>query len=188
MIGNWEILKDELNQLKACGEDVFIHNNVLIKRPHLVSVGSHVAIDAGFYCTVGAEIGDYIHIAPYVSIIGGASGFIKISNFATIAAGSRLICGGDEHGGTGLVGPTIPDEYRDRVIIEPIILEAFANVATNAVIMPGVTLREGSVVGACSLVLHDTEPWTIYVGVPAKPLRVRPREKMLEAARKLGYQ
>lgn len=178
----------EYSRLVRVGEDVFISANVEIRRPHLVEVGSHVAIDTGFYCTVGATLGDYIHIAPYVSVIGGAEGRLTMSDFTTIAAGSRLVCASDEHLGEGFVGPTIPDKYRDRVIRGPILFERFASVGTNVVILPGVTLAEGSVVGACSLLTKSTEPWTIYTGVPAKAMKSRPREKMLAMARELGYE
>jgi acetyltransferase-like isoleucine patch superfamily enzyme len=39
--------------------------------------------------------------------------------------------------------------------------------------MPGVILEEGTSVGAMSLVLKSTEPWSIYVGSPAKRLKER---------------
>lgn len=173
--------------LKSFGENVFISANVEIRRPHIVSVGNHVAIDSGFYCTTQAEFGDYIHIAPYVTVIGGANAHFRMSHFTNLAAGTRVICGTDEYLGYGLVGSTVPDMYRDKVVIEPVLLEMFANVGTNVVIMPGVTLGEGSVVGACSLVTKDTEPWTVNFGVPAKPIKVRPKERMIEAAKALGY-
>jgi len=173
--------------LKVCGEDVFISSNAEIRRPHLVSIGNHVAIDSGFYCTTGLEIGDYVHLAPYITIIGGAEGLLKMNHFATLAAGSRVICISDEHLGAGLVGPRIPHEFVDHYKKGTITFEKFANVGTNVVIMPGVTLREGSVVGACSFVTADTEPWTIYLGVPAKPVKKRPKETILENAKKLGY-
>ena len=44
------------------GEDVIIDKFVNFKRPELVKIGNHVAIDWGFYCTTSLEIGDYIHI------------------------------------------------------------------------------------------------------------------------------
>ncbi len=177
----------EYSLLNRVGADVFISANVEIRRPHLVSVGSHVAIDTGFYCTVGLDTGDYVHIGPYVTIVGGAGGKLSLGNFNGIAAGCRLVCASDEHLGEGLMGPTIPDKYRDRVIQAPIAFEDFASVGTAAVIMPGVTLGEGSVVGACSLVTKSTEPWTIYVGIPAKPVRTRRSDKMRAMARELGY-
>lgn len=180
-------LEYDYQQLKAFGSDVFISANVEIRRPRLVSIGKHVAIDTGFYCTVAADIGDYIHIGPYVTVIGGAEAELRMDHFSSIAAGSRVICASDEHRGHGLPGPTIPGEHQDRITRAPVVFERFANVATNVVVTPGVTLREGSVVGACSLVTRDTEPWTIYYGVPARPVRERPRERMLAAAKALGY-
>jgi acetyltransferase-like isoleucine patch superfamily enzyme len=177
----------DYSQLKACGEDVFISSNVEIRRPHLVRIGSHVAIDSGFYCTVAAEIGDYVHIGPYVTVIGGENGLLRMGNFTTIAAGSRIICVGDEHLGEGLVGPTVPEKYRDRVRSAPVVFEDFASVATNVVIFPGVTLREGSVVGAGSVVTKSTEPWTVYVGIPSKPKKARRKTIMIKMAQELGY-
>lgn len=173
--------------LKAAGENVFISANVEIRRPQLVSVGNNSAIDTGLYLTTGAEIGDYVHIAPYATIIGGATAMLHMGHFSSLAAGARVICGSDEHLGYGFPGPTIPEKYHDKVTIAPVRLEKFANVATNVVIMPGVTLGEGCVVGACSLVNKDLEPWTIYVGVPARPVKMRPRERMLDFAREMGY-
>jgi len=173
--------------LRSCGNDVFISANVEIRRPQLVSVGEHVAIDTGFYLTTQAEIGDYIHIAPYVTIIGGADAELHMAHFSSIAAGSRIICASDDHMGAGMPGPTIPAEYHDNVTYAPVIFERFAAVGTNVIVMPGVTLAEGSVVGAGSLITKNTEPWTIYVGTPARAVKVRPREKILENARLMGY-
>jgi len=48
-------------------------------------------------------------------------------------------------------------------------------------------LKEGTIVGANSLITEDTEPWTIYGGSPAKPIGKRDSKKALEYAKKLGY-
>jgi galactoside O-acetyltransferase len=69
----------------------------------------------------------------------------------------------------------------------PVIFERFASAGTNVVVLSGVTLAEGSVIGACSLVTKNTEPWTIYVGIPAKPMKARRKDRMIEMARELGY-
>lgn len=173
--------------LQSCGYDVFISSNVEIRRPQLVRVGSHVAIDSGVYLTTAAEIGDYTHLSPYLTIIGGALSTLIVEDFVTIGAGSRLICGSDRFMGDGFTSVTVPDEFRDTVDLGVIRCSRFAGIGTNAVIMPNVTIGEGCVIGACSMVTADTEPWTIYVGVPARPVKVRPREKMLEYAKRMGY-
>jgi len=178
----------DISKLKKIGADVYISSKVDIIRPHLISIGKHVAIDTGFYISTGAEIGDYIHIAPYVCIIGGKDGFLKMGHFTNISAGGRIICGSDEFMGEGLVtAPGLPEELRDNLIIKSVVFENFSNIGANVTILPGVVLAEGSVIGASSLVLKNTEPWTIYVGTPARPIKMRKKSKMIEFAKRLGY-
>jgi acetyltransferase-like isoleucine patch superfamily enzyme len=170
------------------GKDVRFGKNVDIRRPQLVALGSHVAIDSGVYITTAAEIGDYVHIGPYVTVIGGPEARLVMRSFTNLAAGCRVICGSDRFMGEGLIGPaSLPDEFKDKMTLAAIVLEDFANVGTNAVIMPGVTLAQGTVIGACSLVTQSTEPWTVYVGIPAKPRKSRPWQTMVRYAEQLGY-
>lgn len=173
--------------LRSCGEDVFISARAELRRPHLISVGSHVAIDSGVYITTEAIIGDYVHLSPYITAIGGAKSKWIVEDFVTVAAGSRIIAGSDKFMGEGFTSVTVPEAYRDEVEFSTIRLSRFSGIGTNAVIMPGVTVGEGSVIGACALVTHDTEPWTIYVGIPARPVKIRKKEKMLNYAKQLGY-
>lgn len=176
--------------LKAVGDDVWISNTVSIRRPHLTSIGSHVAIDEYFVGTTALVLGDYIHISTHVSVIGGEKGLLKMGNFTNIATKGTIICASDSFLGDGLISaPNIPDEYRDTIITTPVIFEDFVNIGANVTILPGVTLPEGVVIGACSLVRKtDTlEPWTIYVGIPLRALKIRPKERMLAHAAALGY-
>jgi dTDP-4-amino-4,6-dideoxy-D-glucose acyltransferase len=172
---------------KHFGKDVFIAPSAVIRRPHLVSIGNHVAIDHGVYITTAAEIGDYTHLSPYITVIGGEKSKLIVEDFVTIAAGSRIIAGSDSFLGHGFTSVTVPEAYRDEVNFSIVTIKKFAGIGTNVIIMPGVTIAEGSVVGANSLVTKDTESWTIYVGSPAKPIKIRPREKMLAFAKELGY-
>ena len=77
------------------GIDFFIDKDVYIKHKNKVTFGNHVAIDKGFYCTTQLEIGDYVHLAPYTVIIGGEKAKLKMEHFSGIAAGGRIVCGGD---------------------------------------------------------------------------------------------
>lgn len=43
----------------------------------------------------------------------------------------------------------------------------------NVTVMPGVTIGNGAVVGSGSIVTHDVEPYSVVVGVPAKKIRMR---------------
>ncbi len=177
----------ENNLFKSFGIDVYIAPSAIIRRPHLVSIGNHVAIDHGVYITTAAKIGDYTHLSPYITVIGGEKSNLVVNNFVTIAAGARIIAGSDSFLGYGFTSVTVPEKYRDKINFSTITIQKFAGIGTNAIIMPGVTIAEGCVIGANSLVTKDTEPWTIYVGSPAKPLKIRPKDKMLAYAKELGY-
>jgi galactoside O-acetyltransferase len=171
------------------GEDVVISETTCIRYPELVRLGNHVAIDSYFCCTVRLEVGDYVHIGPHVSVIGGKHGLLKMGHFTNLAAGCRVLCVSDRFAGEGLIGvaPAIPQEYRDKTLSGPVVIEDLANIGTNVVVFPGVTIRQGSVIGAGSVVRHSTEPWTIYVGSPAKAIKTRPHKVMLQYAREMGY-
>jgi acetyltransferase-like isoleucine patch superfamily enzyme len=169
------------------GLNVFINDDVYIKNKNLVEIGSHIAIDKGFYCTTQLFAGDYIHIAPYVVMIGGNNSKVILEHFSFIAAGTKLVAGSESYSEDGLIGPTIPIKYR-IVNLSQIKFEKFSGCGVNCTILPGVTLKEGSVIGSNSVVIKDTEPWTVYVGNPAKPIKVRPHEKILKYAKELGYE
>jgi galactoside O-acetyltransferase len=176
----------DMAKFKSIGEDVVISPFVEIRYPQLVSIGDHVAIDFGFVLSTTAKIGNYIHIGPHVSVIGGKGARLVLGDFCSIAAGVRIICKGDEHLGAGIVGALVPTKYKDRQIGEQIEIPRFAALGTNSVVMPGVIIGEGAVVGANSLLKMDAEPWTIYAGSPAKPIGLRPKEKILEFAKEMS--
>lgn len=144
------------------GQNVFIHKNTEFTRQELVKIGNHVAIDSGFYCTTGLTIGDYVHISPHVAVIGGKKTSLTVEDFCFISVGSKLICGSETFFGHGLVGPLIPEEYKDDQVLKPIIIKRFAGTLANSVVLPGVTMAEGSVLAANSMLKEDTEPWTVY--------------------------
>lgn len=178
----------DTKKLKKCGDDVFISKNVEIKRPELICIGNHVAIDSYFYITTKATIGDYVHISAHVGVIGGKDAELIMGDFTNISLGGRIICGSDSFKGEGLItAPGIPEEYLDRKIILPVVFEDFVNIGANVTILPGVRLGIGSVVGANSLVIKDTEPWVIYAGSPAKPIKRREKESILSYAEKIRY-
>lgn len=170
------------------GVDVIIDEFVKIVRPELVSIGNHVAIDFGFYCSTAFEIGDYVHISPHVTCIGGKDGKFTAKGYNNIMAGARLVCGSDRFDGSGLFGAMIPKELKGKQIIEPIVMEEFSNIGTNAVVLPGSTLRRGVLLSAGSVLLGDTEEWGVYKGNPAVLVKKVPCGKILDNAAKLGYE
>jgi acetyltransferase-like isoleucine patch superfamily enzyme len=58
-----------------------------------------------------------------------------------------------------------------KEIIGEVRIKRGAFIGMNSTIMPGVTIGEGAVVAAGSVVTHDVEPYTIVGGVPARKIR-----------------
>ena len=170
------------------GRDVYISKNVEIKRPNLCTIGNHVAIDNGFYCTTNLELGDYIHISPHVSCVGGKNGKFIVKGFNNIMAGARIICGSDRFDGSGLFGAMIPEHLKGKQIIGDIVMEQFSNIGTNAVVLPNSTLRMGVLLTVGSVLVGDTEKWGVYKGNPAVLVKKINPIKILKNARKLGYE
>ena len=60
-------------------------------------------------------------------------------------------------------------------------------IGQNAVILPGVHIGDGAIIGACSVVGSDVPPYTIVAGNPAKPIRKRFDEELIELLEKLRW-
>lgn len=58
-----------------------------------------------------------------------------------------------------------------------IIIEDYAWICARAIVLPNVTCKEGSVLGAGAVVSKDMEQWTIYAGNPAKAVKKRKKFK-----------
>lgn len=168
------------------GTDVYIHRDVEFRVEPVI--GSHVAIDKGVYVTVNIKIGDYTHISPYVTIIGGATGHFECKGFNNIMAGARIVCGSDRFDDSGLFGAMVPKELKGRQIIEPVIMEEFSNIGTNAIVLPGSRLRRGVLLSAGSLLMGDTEEWGVYKGNPAVLVKRINGSKLIKNAKQLGYE
>jgi putative colanic acid biosynthesis acetyltransferase WcaF len=82
-----------------------------------------------------------------------------------VSQGAHLCTGSHD-----IVDPNFP------LVTKPIIIEAYAWIAAEAFVGPGVTVGEGAVLGARGVTFRDLSPWTVYVGNPAKPVHQRPSE------------
>jgi acetyltransferase-like isoleucine patch superfamily enzyme len=169
------------------GEDVLIDSDTVFKRPELVTIGNHIAIDKGFYCTTKLEIGNYVHISPYVTCIGGKDGFFKITGFSNIMSGARIISSSDRFDHSGLFGALIPSHLKGTQITKPVIMEEFSNIGTNSIVLPGSILRKGVLLAAGSLLMGDTEEWGVYKGNPAVLIKKIDGTIIMDKAKELGY-
>ncbi|MFC3198964.1 WcaF family extracellular polysaccharide biosynthesis acetyltransferase [Parapedobacter deserti] len=131
----------------------------------------------------GAKIGKDVHVYPAVKVwapwnieIGDESG---VANGANLYSQGRIIIGRRAVISQGAYLCTGTHDYTKKgfpLIAKPIVIEDYAWVAAEAFVHPGVTVAEGSVVGARSVVTKNTLPWTVCSGFPCRPLAPRTLE------------
>jgi len=164
-----------------------MHDDVIYKQK-LDILGKHISIDKGAYFSTNIFIkGSYVHISPYVTIIGGSKSSFTCNGFNNIMAGARIVCGSDRFDDSGLFGAMIPKNLKGKQIIKPVIMEEFSNIGTNAIVMPGSILRKGVLLTAGSLLIGDTEEWGVYKGNPAVLVKKICGDKIIKNAKLLGY-
>lgn len=172
-------MKVDEGEFKRVGEDVVVYPLAKIIHKSSVSIGDHVIIDDFVFIMGGIEatIGRHVHLASFVSVTGGGS--FQIGDFSGIATGSRILTGTDDFSGTSLTNSTIPQEFRnvERSFVK---IGRHAVIGANSIVLPGVIIGEGATIGACSIVTRDIEPWTVNWGIPARAMKERNKERILE--------
>jgi len=173
----------DLSKLAALGEHAIVGKTVRIRRPARVRIGAHAIIDDFTYIACGLTVGRYTHIGPNSTLTGGAA-TIRIGNFVNLAPGCRLIGVSNDYAGGGLVGAAIPEEHADQPVVGNITLADHVLLGAGTVVLPGTNVPEGVSTGALSMLSPklQLEPWTLYAGIPARPIRKRESKAILEAA------
>lgn len=145
-----------------------------------VTLGRDVRI-YGFVNLYGCDIGDETRIGAFVEIQKGAriGRRVKVSSHAFICEGVTIE--DEAFIGHGVV--FINDRYprATRADGQPqseadwpcvaTLVKRGASIGSNATILCGVTIGEGAIVGAGSVVTHDVPPCAIVAGNPAQLLR-----------------
>jgi acetyltransferase-like isoleucine patch superfamily enzyme len=123
-----------------------------------------------------------------VTCIGGREAQFIAKGFNNIMAGARIICGSDRFDDSGLFGALIPQELKGTQIIETVVMEEFANIGTNSVVLPGSRLRRGVLLAVGSVLMGDTEEWGVYKGNPAQLVKKINPINIISRAKRLGYE
>lgn len=171
--------EQELKQIgfKHIGKNVLISRKTSIYGAGNISIGNNVRVDDFCILSGHLTVGNNVHIAASVLLFAGDAGII-LQDFSGISSRSAVYAVSDDYSGEYMTNPTVPDCFK-HIISGKVTIEKHVVVGTGCTILPGVTVSEGCSVGAMSLINKTTEPWKIYIGIPAKPKFERSK-KVLE--------
>lgn len=127
------------------GTNCKIYPRVNLGDGNEISIGNNTIINENVYIE-GVTIGNYVMIAPGVSIY----------------ASSHIFDSTD-----------IPMIKQGQTSKNPSIIGDDVWIGRNAVIMPGLTIGDGTIIAAGAIVTKSIEPYCIVGGVPAKLIRKR---------------
>lgn len=125
------------------GRRVAVFGNFTVINPKRVWIG--------FNCAINHDV-----------FLLGSSG-ITIEDDVVLSARCMIL-------DAGLDPSTFSDPDRRTYIDGPVKIGRGAWIGAGAIILPGVTVGERSVVGAGSVVTRDVEPLSVVAGNPARPV------------------
>ena len=169
----------------SLGQNVLVSDKTSFYNPARISLGDHVRIDD--FCVLsageeGIDIGNHVHIAIYCSLIG--HGNIRMGDYAGLSSRVSVYSSNDDYSGASMTNPTVPTRYTN-VTHAPVDIGRHVIIGSGSVVLPGTTLGEGAAVGALSLASGKYDPFWIYIGQPAKPIKERSR-RLLEMEAKMN--
>lgn len=150
----------------------YIRGGKFIKFGSNLTTGINLRIDiipklANDYCLFfgdNIEINDYVHI--------GVIEKVEIGN--NVLIGSKVLITDHNHGSYGYndIHDNPKTTPNSRMLYSsPVCIKDNVWIGESVSILPGVTIGEGSIIGAMSLVNSDVPPNTIAVGIPAKVVK-----------------
>ena len=160
---------------KSMGKNCILDVGLIIVGARNITVGEYTWIDSYTRMTAlfgPITVGKRIHISPFCVMLSGSEG-IELHDYVGLSTGCHIY-GHTEmpKDGKRMSGPMIPWRYKafgsGRVILEK---DSF--LGAYSIVLPGVTIGEGAVIGASSIVNKDVPPWSIAVGAPAKVIGKR---------------
>lgn len=172
-------------------------------KAHCTRYGRNVHTDIYIHWITGRGkliVGDNVLLSGKISI-GFASSYssmpellignhVFIGHGASITIGKRVSIGDHCYiaGGAAIMdssGHPIDPEMRRKGMpalmedVKPVTIEKDVWIGMRSVILPGVTIGDGSVVGACSVVTKDVPPYVVVAGNPARVItKIEIKSKM----------
>lgn len=122
------------------------------------------------YISGKSKIASDLNAGPYVFIAGGCVIYPKVTigDYTLLAPNVKILGGDHEINKVGM-----PIIFSGRSVLKETNIGKDVWISTNCIVMAGVTIGNGAVVAAGSVVTKDIEPYSINAGVPSKKIKDR---------------
>ena len=158
---DFRVGKEDRNYV-TIGKRCLIDANFIFESPSgYVSIGDNVHIGgATFICRNKIEVHDDVTMAWGITIYDHNSHSISWEE----RKNDNDNCYADY---IKFQGNNIVNKDWSAVVSKPIVIQSKVWIGFNVTVLKGVTIGEGAVIGACSVVTKDVAPWTVVGGNPA---------------------
>jgi acetyltransferase-like isoleucine patch superfamily enzyme len=153
---------------RRCGNGLQVGSGVGFKHLETFEIGDGVFIGAQAYIQGRFDgttiIGNHVWIGPQAYM---DARHLVLEDYVGWGPGAKVL--GSAHTGIPVDVPIVQTD----LVIKPVRICAWADIGTNATILPGMTVGKGAIVGAGAVVTHDVPALAVVAGVPARLLRMR---------------
>lgn len=168
IIGDWEDIKEHLNDIKA--DDVYVETSARCSAVPLLDIKNLQArIEPGAILREGVQIGQraVVMMGAILNIASCVGDETMIDMGAVL--GARAIIGKRCHIGANAVIAGV----LEPMSASPVIIEDDVLVGANAVVLEGIRIGKGAVIAAGAVVIRDVEANHVVAGVPARFMKFR---------------
>lgn len=126
----------------------------------------------------------------YVESFGAKGEELDIGNYVSIAKGVKFILGGGHNVDTLTTYPVknnIFNQGIEAISKGKIVVEDDVWIGTNTLVLSGVKIGKGAIVAAGSVVVKDIPPYAVVGGAPAKVIKYRFSEDLIEELLKIDF-
>lgn len=126
--------------------------------------GAHIYASVAIWAPWNLTIGNESCLAP--GVVCYCMDVITIGDRVTISQGAHLCTGTHDY-----------SSPKFQLMTRPITIHNQAWICAEAFIHPGISIGEGAIAGARSVVTKDLPPWMVCAGNPCKPIKPRALSK-----------
>lgn len=166
------------HELKALGLKTYGKNVKISRFAHFygaenISIGDYSRIDDFCILSGNIEIGKYVHISAYTALYGKKG--IKIDDYSGLSPRCTVFSAMDDFSGEYMIGPELPAKLTN-VTGGLVRIEKYVQIGAGSIVFPNLIIKEGSVVGAMSLVNKNIDEWGVYAGIPCSFKKERKKD------------